>query len=107
LRRIIFAGLTLTLCAATFTAASCRRDKGSPAETEGDRDISASLDYAGVERTYLLHLSPAYDGKEALPLLFAFHGGGGDGAGMEKLTHLSDIAGARGFLVAYPDGLFR
>ncbi len=42
---------------------------------------------------------------DALPLLFAFHGGGGDGEGMAKLTHLSDIADERGFVVAYPDGI--
>lgn len=68
-------------------------------------DITGSLEYGGANRTYRLHLPSSYDGTKAAPLVFAFHGGGGDAEGMEKLTHLSRIADEHGFIVVYPDGL--
>jgi polyhydroxybutyrate depolymerase len=68
-------------------------------------DITGSLEYGGAHRTYLLHLPASYDGEKAVPLVFAFHGGGGDGQGMQSLTHLNRIADEQGFLVVYPDGL--
>lgn len=71
----------------------------------GDR--LGSIESGGVERTYRTHLPKSYDGEKPVPLLLAFHGGGGDGAGMERLTHLSEIADEHGFMVVYPDGVER
>ncbi|MEW6554461.1 MAG: PHB depolymerase family esterase [Actinomycetota bacterium] len=101
-------GLVLLFAAVTVGAAACAgvRDGEEVAQVPGDaQDIAGSLRYAGQERTYLLHLPPAYDGEDALPLLFVFHGGGGDGEGMVRLTHFSDIADEHGFIAAYPDGI--
>ena len=58
----------------------------------------------GLTRTYLGHLPPAYDGVSPLPLVLAFHGGGGRASGMNELTHLNDVADKHGFVVVYPDG---
>ena len=104
-RRAAALALALFLVACTLPVASCGREAGEREPQGVARDIHGSLGYAGVERSYLLHLPPSYDGEEELPLLFAFHGGGGDGAGMERLTHLSDVADERGFIVVYPDGI--
>jgi polyhydroxybutyrate depolymerase len=108
MRKVSALGTMLLLAALAFNVAACadKQDKGKEAQPLGQaQDITGSLRYAGQERTYLLHLPPAYDGEDALPLLFAFHGGGGDGEGMEKLTHFSDIADEHGFIVVYPDGI--
>ena len=92
----------------SFGAASCGQEgvKTDGTEMHGQaQDIIGSMQYAGVGRTYLLHLPPAYNGVDALPLLFAFHGGGGEGEGMARVTHLNDIADERDFIVVYPDGI--
>ena len=65
-----------------------------------------SIEVGGRTRTYLLHLPPGADADDQpLPLVLAFHGRGGQGAGMEQLSGLSDTADAHRFLVAYPDGI--
>ncbi len=100
--------LSVVLTALAFTAATCatKQEEGKETQPQGQaQNIEGSLQYADQDRTYLLHLPPAYDGEDALPLLFVFHGGGGDGEGMVKLTHYNDIADERGFAVAYPDGI--
>ncbi len=99
--------LILILVAAIFMCVSCGR-KTSEGAKETDLavgDISGFLEHQGFTRTYLLHLPYGYDGTISYPLLFAFHGGGGDGQGMERLTHLNRIADKNGFIVVYPDGL--
>jgi polyhydroxybutyrate depolymerase len=57
----------------------------------------------GRVRSYRLFV-PASARRAPAALVFAFHGGGGDGAGMEKLTKLDAIAEREGFVVAYPNG---
>ena len=39
------------------------------------------------------------------PVVFVFHGGGGDGAGVGRLTGFSKLADREGFLAVYPDGV--
>jgi len=107
MERAVIAILVLSLLVLPAALAGCGRQgesdsAGPPDET---RDIYRSLQYDGVERSYLLHLPPAYDGEEELPVLFVFHGGSGDGEGMVRVTHISDVADERGFIAVYPDGL--
>jgi len=70
-------------------------------------DYTASLDFGDLVRTYEVHLPESYDGTTGIPLLLAFHGGGGTGRGMIRLTHLDEIADEEGFIVAFPDGYQR
>jgi polyhydroxybutyrate depolymerase len=67
--------------------------------------VDRVLAVGGLERHYLLRV-PAHlprDGSAALILVF--HGRGGDGAGMERLTGFSTLADRALFAVAYPDGV--
>jgi len=64
-----------------------------------------SIEIGGLSRTYLLHLPNGAESDQPVPLVLAFHGRGGQGAGMETLTGLSATADAHGFIVAYPDGI--
>ena len=57
-----------------------------------------SIESGGLERTYLVHLPPSYMKGTPTPLLIAFHGGGGDGEGMERLTHMDDVGFVRDLL---------
>ena len=58
----------------------------------------------GASRSYRIHV-PRDLGLEPAPLVLAFHGGGSQGKGMERLTRFDDLADREGFIVAYPDGI--
>ncbi len=68
------------------------------------RDYSGSLEFGGITRVYHIHIPPSYDRRNPAPLLFAFHGLGGDGKWMENETKLNETADQEGFIVVYPDG---
>ncbi len=68
------------------------------------KDYSGSLEFGGIVRAYHIHISPSYDGRKPAPLLFAFHGLGGDGKWMEDESKLNETADNEGFIVVYPDG---
>jgi len=57
-----------------------------------------------MNRTFLLHVPPAYNGTAKLPLVVALHPFTGTGAAMEQMTQFSVLADEENFLVAYPDG---
>ena len=61
----------------------------------------------GLARQYRLHVPPQLPHDGTAALILVFHGRGGDGAGMERLTGFSDLADRAGFVVAYPDGIDR
>jgi polyhydroxybutyrate depolymerase len=61
----------------------------------------------GRERTYRLHLPPAYDGQRSLPLVLVLHGGGGTAQGVADISGFSAKADKEGFIVVYPNGTGR
>jgi polyhydroxybutyrate depolymerase len=68
-------------------------------------DSTQQFEFGGLTRTYLVHVPPTYDGSTPVPLVVSFHGHGGTGANQAKLTQMSDVADASGFIVVYPDGV--
>ncbi len=66
-----------------------------------------SIIFAGLERTYRIHIPPSHDKAKPLPLLIGLHGGGGTGKAMEKLTlrGFNKLSDREGFIVVYPDGI--
>jgi polyhydroxybutyrate depolymerase len=64
---------------------------------------SQSLTVGGTPRTYALYLPAAYDSAKAYPLVFAFHGDGGTGAGIRGSFGLEATSGGAAIFV-YPDG---
>jgi polyhydroxybutyrate depolymerase len=89
---------------AATPSSSCVRLRGKarakPLETR-----CFALSQAGQERTFRLYVPPHLAGP--VPLILVLHGGGGSGAGMERLTlqGLDRIADREGAVVAYPDGV--
>ncbi len=69
-------------------------------------DQARTLDLDGVRRSYVIHL-PSASGNTPHPLLLLFHGGGGRGEGMARLTRIEPIADRTGFIVVYPEGIDR
>jgi polyhydroxybutyrate depolymerase len=110
----------LTLCLAV--AAGCRggdapvSDAPAPAATEAaptecgparGADAGAeprSIAAGGLQREYVVHVPPNYDGSQPTPLVFNLHGFGGDIAGQDASTDLPALAGERGYIVVTPQG---
>lgn len=70
---------------------------------KGDRTLS--LASGGYARTSLLHVPSSYDPARGMPLVVSFHGFGSDATQQTLLTNMSAAADARGFVVAYPQGI--
>jgi len=67
-------------------------------------DYKRSLTHDGRERSYLLHIPPAYRSGKPLPLVIMLHGGGGNAENAARMTGLSSKADKEGFIVVYPNG---
>jgi polyhydroxybutyrate depolymerase len=56
------------------------------------------------ERSYILHLPLQYDSRKALPLVLAFHGGGGSARQLLDSCGLAAKADKEGFILVAPNG---
>jgi polyhydroxybutyrate depolymerase len=63
-----------------------------------------TMEFGGKTRSYRVHVPPGHDLSKPTPLVLVFHGAGGDGAQMMRLTGFNELADQHGFIVAYPEG---
>lgn len=70
-------------------------------------DTNGQMVFAGKTRSYAIHSPDRAPPPGGFPVILAFHGGGMQGQGMRRLTHLDTIADEKGVIVIYPDGLDR
>ena len=60
------------------------------------------------ERVYRVYIPASYEDAAApVPLLFVFHGAGGDGVSIAEISAFNDLADQEGFVAVYPDGINR
>ncbi|NOH02361.1 MAG: prolyl oligopeptidase family serine peptidase [Chloroflexi bacterium] len=78
---------------------SCKRSASAPG-----KDIPRLLDYDGRERGYILHTPKGFDEETPAPVVFVFHGGGGNAENAIRMSGMNEIADREGFLVVYPNG---
>lgn len=76
---------------------------GAPAKQSGFAS-GLTVQVEGKARTYALFVPPSYDPNKAYPLVFGFHGDGGNGAGIRSTMKLEEQANGEAIFV-YPDGL--
>lgn len=67
--------------------------------------ISVSVESGGMSRTALLHVPDKYDPGKGAMLVLNFHGFLSAGWQQALLTRMSNESDARGFIVAYPEGV--
>lgn len=67
-----------------------------------------SIRHGGMERAYLVHIPTGYRSGTPTPVVFAFHGGGGD-MKLQASEHygLVDKADSAGFVAVFPNGYSR
>ncbi len=70
-------------------------------------DVTVTLATTRGQRSAIVHLPPRFRERGELPVLVAFHGGGGNAAGFRRYARLDAIADRRGFVVVYPNGTGR
>jgi polyhydroxybutyrate depolymerase len=63
------------------------------------------IQVGGKDRIYTVHVPPQASPAQGFPVVLVFHGGGQQGAAIEKLTQFDSLADQRGFIVVYPDGV--
>jgi polyhydroxybutyrate depolymerase len=66
-----------------------------------------TLEHDGYQRTFLIHVPTALSKQRPTPLVFVFHGGGGNGEQTARLTHFDREADRQGFIVVFPNGLYK
>lgn len=115
LRRFARSTLFLVVTSST-TIAPSTAISASPAQTARALpagDHSFTLQHSGRRRSYLVHmprmrLGQGLDGQAgrdgALPVVIAFHGGGGEADGFKDYAGLDSVADREGFIVVYPNG---
>lgn len=62
------------------------------------------IEFGGDERSYLLHVPPAYDGRTRLPVIMLFHGFGGDARDVLHSTRMDELADKENALIVAPQG---
>jgi polyhydroxybutyrate depolymerase len=70
--------------------------------TAGDHDVA--LPFRDRERSYLVRLPPRFRQRGPLPVVLAFHGGGGTARVFKAYARLDAVADREGFVAVYPDG---
>ena len=66
------------------------------------QQINSTLVCDGNTRSYTIYIPDSYNGEVAFPLLFNFHGGGGDILGYLSLVDMRPIADTANVILVYP-----
>lgn len=102
--------ITLVICLLQACAGTHRTETPaatSAIEVAAPGTSNRSLQFGGLTRTYRLHVPPSYNKSKAVSLVLAFHGRGGTGEAMAKLSSLDEVSDRNNFIVCYPDGVGR
>lgn len=95
--------------ALAWSLAACNpgasRSRCDPQLSRAAGTTSETLQTADGPRHYLLHVPPAYTGRERVPLVLNFHGFGGNPTRQNDYSGLVPIADANGFILVSPEGL--
>ena len=67
--------------------------------------LNQNLMHDGNNREYALYIPASYDGSQEVPLLFNFHGGGGNIAEHISSADMRPIADAANFILVYPQAV--
>jgi len=103
-RRILLLGVIgLLVCGPVWRRANARPPLASPASTQSPTQ-SASLEFGGRNRTYLVHVPASHDSKAPLPLIFVLHGATQSAESAERMSGMSAKADQNHFMAVYPSG---
>lgn len=76
----------------------------APPSTLSTGDYPGTLTWGGIARSYTVHVPPAYNCRDALPVVILMHGAGGSSTQAINNYRMNPAADRNGFLVVYPNG---
>lgn len=96
--------LLLLIFALSIINISCKSHRNSK---YNENLIEVKMNWQGHERLYLVHLPSEEKMKNAVPVLFHIHGGGGTAKGTPGLTfgRFNELSKRDGFIVVYPNAI--
>jgi polyhydroxybutyrate depolymerase len=100
LRCLTIAVIVIVAAVAWRPSANVAAQQQPATLARGDHTIA--IEHDGRRRSYILHV-PAKTGR-ALPLVLAFHGGGGEAEGYKAYAGLDALSDREDFIVVYPNG---
>jgi polyhydroxybutyrate depolymerase len=77
----------------------------APARPHEPGSTRRTFSFAGVDRAYELAVPEGYDGESKVPLVLNLHGFTSDIDEQNALSHMPEVAGARGYVVVTPQAL--
>lgn len=95
---------TTTAGGATPSADPTECAPARPVAAEAPERKGGTLAFGGLDRRYLLHLPPQYDGTTRLPVVFDFHGHGSSATVQLLYSRITPVADREGFIVVAPEG---
>lgn len=72
---------------------------------EAQSTLSKTINVNGTNRAYRLYIPASYNGSEAVPLVFNFHGYGSNNIEQENYGDFRAIADTANFILVHPQGL--
>jgi len=75
-----------------------------PSVISAQETIQSTIIHDDLVREFILYVPASYDGSQNVPLLFNFHGAGGNAAEQMEWGDFRPIADTAGFLVVHPQG---
>ncbi|HLK30671.1 MAG TPA: PHB depolymerase family esterase [Puia sp.] len=69
------------------------------------QDLDKTITVDGRERQYAIHLPPSFNTSKNFPVIFAFHGGGGEYKKVIRYYNLNGLADENGYIVVYPNAI--
>jgi polyhydroxybutyrate depolymerase len=69
------------------------------------QDVYRYMMVDGHQRYFSIHFPPDYDSSQHLPVIFAFHGGGGDYESTVDLFNFNPLANRNRVIMVYPNAL--
>jgi len=76
----------------------------TPARTATTGDATATIIVGDVERSFITHTPASYDGSQAVPLVFVFHGFAQTGEFIKGYTLFGDLGEEQDFVTVFLDG---
>lgn len=70
-------------------------------------EFTDSIVHQGLNRTFIVHIPPTYDGITEIPLILALHGGGSADATVTKdRLQIEEIGDTANFITVFPNGYY-
>jgi len=103
-RKILLLGVMAVLvCVVAWRHCKARLVSAATVSSQAET-FSASMEFGGRIRTYLVHVPPGYDAKTPVPLVVVLHGATQTAESAENMSGLSDKADDERFIAVYPTG---